>query len=243
MENKVFKTYGELIKYKRNYLNFSRQEMADYFSISLQTYIDYENDVNEIKFSYIGMLCKKLKIDLVSFLNKKDEMNNDYCERYEFDVDKFTLYLRFARDEKNLSQLQVAKDLNMSNIRVSRIENGTFLPTIDEFKKIGAYLNLDLNYLYFGFNYLEIEKLVKEKKNEEKYHFYTDNKFLVLLTIILSLLIILVIIIPFFLYSSSDIEPPDGGKDGGIDVPPICEVHSLDLNFNDLVTFKENKNF
>lgn len=48
MENKVFNTYGELIKYKRNYLNFSRQEMADYFSISLQTYINYENDVNEI---------------------------------------------------------------------------------------------------------------------------------------------------------------------------------------------------
>lgn len=44
MENKVFLTHGELIKWKREQLNFSIDEMANYLNISKEVYKDYEEN-------------------------------------------------------------------------------------------------------------------------------------------------------------------------------------------------------
>lgn len=240
MEKLVFNTYGELIKYKREYLCFSKSDFAMKLHLSLNELEDIENDDEEIPFDIIGLLCKKLKIDLDSFLEKKNNMNNDLCEKYKFNVDKFTLFLRMMRNEKDITQLKVSKELKISNIRLSRIENGTLLPTIQEFFAFCSFYNVNKNYLYFGLNQNEIEMIEKAKESNENEPFYKNNKFLVLVTIIISFAIIFSILIPFFLKHNSQIEGGEkgdkgdsgDGKDGS-----ICQRIENSLLSDDLLTF------
>ena len=58
--------------------------------------------------------------------------------------------LKLARKERNLNQLKVAMDLNISREALSHYENGKREPSIDMLNKMSKYFNVSIDYLING---------------------------------------------------------------------------------------------
>ena len=62
----------------------------------------------------------------------------------------FVKGLRAVRKEKNLNQLKVAMDLNISREALSQYENGKREPSICMLNKLSKYFNVSIDYLING---------------------------------------------------------------------------------------------
>lgn len=58
--------------------------------------------------------------------------------------------LKTARKERNLNQLKVAMDLNISREALSHYENGKREPSIDMLNKMSKYFNVSIDFLING---------------------------------------------------------------------------------------------
>lgn len=58
--------------------------------------------------------------------------------------------LRMIRKEKNLNQLKVAMDLNISREALSYYENGKREPSLEMLRKLSEYFNVSIDYLING---------------------------------------------------------------------------------------------
>ena len=58
--------------------------------------------------------------------------------------------LQIVRKEKNLNQLKVAMDLNISREALSHYENGKREPSLDMLNKMSEYFNVSIDYLING---------------------------------------------------------------------------------------------
>ena len=58
--------------------------------------------------------------------------------------------LKQIRKERNLNQLKVAMDLNISREALSHYENGKREPSIDMLNKLSNYFNVSIDYLING---------------------------------------------------------------------------------------------
>ena len=56
--------------------------------------------------------------------------------------------LKQSRKERNLNQLKVAMDLNISREALSHYENGKREPSIDILNKLSEYFNVSIDYLF-----------------------------------------------------------------------------------------------
>ncbi len=58
--------------------------------------------------------------------------------------------LKQIRKERNLNQLKVAMDLNISREALSHYENGKREPSLDMLNKMSKYFNVSVDYLING---------------------------------------------------------------------------------------------
>ena len=58
--------------------------------------------------------------------------------------------LKMIRKEKNLNQLKVAMDLNISREALSHYENGKRNPDIDMLRRLSEYFNVSIDFLVNG---------------------------------------------------------------------------------------------
>ena len=58
--------------------------------------------------------------------------------------------LKIIRKERNLNQLKVAMDLNISREALSYYENGKREPSLDMLKKLSKYFNVSIDFLITG---------------------------------------------------------------------------------------------
>ena len=58
--------------------------------------------------------------------------------------------LEAIRKERNLNQLKVAIDLNISREALSHYENGKREPSLDMLNKLSKYFNVSIDYLING---------------------------------------------------------------------------------------------
>lgn len=58
--------------------------------------------------------------------------------------------LKQIRKQKNLNQLKVALDLNISREALSYYENGKREPSLDMLNKLSKYFNVSIDYLING---------------------------------------------------------------------------------------------
>ncbi|MBQ8807920.1 MAG: helix-turn-helix transcriptional regulator [Clostridia bacterium] len=58
--------------------------------------------------------------------------------------------LQKIRQERNLNQLKVAMDLNISREALSHYENGKREPSLDMLNKLSRYFNVSIDYLING---------------------------------------------------------------------------------------------
>ncbi|RYM06179.1 XRE family transcriptional regulator [Sporolactobacillus sp. THM7-7] len=55
--------------------------------------------------------------------------------------------IRFLREERHLSQLEMAKELNISNVQLSRYESGARKPDPETIVRIADFLGVSADYL------------------------------------------------------------------------------------------------
>lgn len=55
--------------------------------------------------------------------------------------------IKDARSIKNLTQIKVSKDINISRNYLSDVENGRYMPSVETLFDLAKYLNIDLNLL------------------------------------------------------------------------------------------------
>ena len=60
------------------------------------------------------------------------------------------IYLKTIRKQKNLNQLKVALDLNISREALSHYENGKREPSLAMLRKMSEYYNVSIDYLITG---------------------------------------------------------------------------------------------
>ncbi len=60
------------------------------------------------------------------------------------------IYLKTIRKQKNLNQLKVAMDLNISREALSHYENGKREPSLAMLQKMSEYFNVSIDYLITG---------------------------------------------------------------------------------------------
>ena len=58
--------------------------------------------------------------------------------------------LKMIRKQKNLNQLKVAIDLNISREALSHYENGKRSPDVQMLRKLSEYFNVSIDYLVNG---------------------------------------------------------------------------------------------
>ena len=63
--------------------------------------------------------------------------------------------LKIIRKQKNLNQLKVAMDLNISRETLSHYENGKRSPDIEMLKKLSDYFNVSIDFLIRGTEFLK----------------------------------------------------------------------------------------
>ena len=60
---------------------------------------------------------------------------------------EFKNRLRELRIEKNISQIEIAKILNMSKMAISHWEKGNSEPSIDQLKVLARFFDVSIDYL------------------------------------------------------------------------------------------------
>ena len=157
--------FGNYVKSLRKALCMSQSDLGNCLHCSFQAISRYESNTIDIDLSFLGILARSLKVDLTSFINQKNEKNNDDCDHYIFDSEKFASTLIYLRNEKHLSQKEMAKIVNISNNKISKWENNSSLPTIAEFKKLKFFFDLSYEDLYFAkFNLVQFDNHKQYKK-------------------------------------------------------------------------------
>ncbi len=63
--------------------------------------------------------------------------------------------LRMIRKEKNLNQLKVALDLNISREALSHYENGKREPSLSMLNKMSQYFNVSIDFLINGKEFIK----------------------------------------------------------------------------------------
>lgn len=70
--------------------------------------------------------------------------------------------IKKVRNEKKITQEQIAGDLSLSTFYISKIENGKCTPTLETLALISNYLEMDLSYLITGTSKLEDEYYINQ---------------------------------------------------------------------------------
>ena len=63
--------------------------------------------------------------------------------------------LKLIRKQKNLNQLKVALDLNISREALSHYENGKRSPDIEMLKRLSEYFNISIDFLINGKEFIK----------------------------------------------------------------------------------------
>ncbi len=160
--------FGEYIKERRNELNLSQQDLAKVLSCSYQAISKYENNNVNIDISMIYKLCKVLNVDLLSFFKKENSKNNELCDHLVFDNEKFSTRLTFLREKRMITQKELAKNINISSSRLSKIEKGVANIKVEEFLNLASFFNISIESFYFSIEQKELDELILSYKQKDE---------------------------------------------------------------------------
>ena len=141
---------GTFLLNLRNKKGISQIDIANELGYSSQLVSQWEKDKGIPDLSVIGKYASILGIDLEGFIKCKESKRNSNSDNYSFNTKSFSNYLKSLRKQKNITQEQLAKKLNIPTKAVIRYEQGVSLPSIDTFVKLCKYYHLSFDNLYFS---------------------------------------------------------------------------------------------
>lgn len=165
--------YGKYLVKLRESRGLKQSDVASSLGFTKQHISKYETNKNRINYSIISTLAKYYNVDLTSFMEMKDEKNNNICDIKEFNSLNNEYTFQYLRRRSGLAQKEVAKRLNISQARLSKIECGQSYPYLEEFKKFHKLYNISYERMYFNLTKKEeiflnsniIEKPINVRKN------------------------------------------------------------------------------
>lgn len=138
--------FGEFFKSRREELHLSQAFIADSLGYNKQIVYNWEKGKSFPNMNSWDEIMNLLKIDLNGLLNC--EITNNGINK-KFDEDKFINSLKDLRIKNKLTQIDLAKKLNINNKTVSSWENGTSLPSVDNFIELSKLFELSYEEFYF----------------------------------------------------------------------------------------------
>ena len=114
--------YKNRLKEIREINNFSQNEVASYIKMSRGSYGPYENENDIFTVKHLDTLCNYFNVSLdylFEFTN-----NRNYEDSKSIDLDKSLVRLKEFRKENKLTQISLAKMLNVANGTIANYECG-----------------------------------------------------------------------------------------------------------------------
>lgn len=123
-------TSGQYLKYHRTFRGLSTKELAEKVGIVPATLVLYESDKHPIKYCVAVKLAEVLQID-----------RNRLLDRYTSFVDyPCSSLLKRIRKELSKSQVEMAKEIQISQSAYSGWERGSRIPRRKDYEKIMSAL-------------------------------------------------------------------------------------------------------
>ncbi|MDD4831524.1 MAG: helix-turn-helix transcriptional regulator [Bacilli bacterium] len=131
----------------REEYDLSQKDVANILDVSQQTYSRYETEEKIIPIKHLNKFCNHFKVSLdyvIGFTNtrnykdSKDKINKNIVGKR----------LKEFRTNKNLTQQELAKELNTSHSTISAYENGKTLLLLAFAYGIATKYKVSLDWLY-----------------------------------------------------------------------------------------------
>ena len=133
------------LKYCREELEMTQQELGFIFGVSKNTVSGWENAHDTMPFNKLIKFCNlyNFSLDFVVGFTRK----NTKYDKISYDKEKIGLKLKLIRNEMNLSQQQLAEDCNISQTTYSSYETGHYLINTITLYTICKKYNISMDYL------------------------------------------------------------------------------------------------
>ncbi len=138
--------YGKQLEILREREGLSKTNMAKYLNIDISLYVKYEKEKQTIPIKHLNVICNYFNVSfdyIFGFTNKK--MYNNYLT--DIDLIKSGIKLKEIRKEKMLTQIQLAKQLNIAKSMIGAYEHGDFLISTHALYAICKKYNISADYL------------------------------------------------------------------------------------------------
>ena len=145
----------------RNKKGLSQSDVANKLGYTPQLVSLWEKDRAIPDLSIISKYASLLGIDLEGFINCKEQKKNDNCVNRSFDIKKFSTNLRYLRKKNNLFQSDLATKLGVNVKTIVYWENGSSIPSIDNFLTLCEVFKTSFDELYFVY---KEESVIQDKK-------------------------------------------------------------------------------
>lgn len=148
---------GKLLKKLREELNMTQKELADRVQVTPKAISFYELNQREPSNELLVEFSKIFNVSTDYLLGNHINNLNILSKR-----------IKYLREEKGLSQKELANYLNISNSTLSQYESGVRVPS-DEIKiKLAKYFNVTTDYL-LGNSNVKNTSLKKDDNLEEEF--------------------------------------------------------------------------
>ena len=137
---------GERIKYLREELELTQDQMAKEIGCKRSAYSLWELNKNTIPLNYLNLIANKFHINIDFLVGLSEDKNIDFNSN---DIDKVNLgkRIKLARKSVNYTQEKLALKLNTTHSVISAYESGkTNIPTLFIIE-IAKFTNKSLNWL------------------------------------------------------------------------------------------------
>jgi len=174
MNKKEFSQYFSYLR-KENHLTL--KDMSDILFVSPQTINKYEKGLSYPDLAVVFKIAKIFNVDLDSFMNLKNECNNNLCNENEFNIEKFAANFTFLRKINNLTLTDLSKKIGVQYQTISNWEKAKSVPNIEQLIMCSKIFKVSCSSLYFA--------LSESKKTKNKNFWKSKKVFFVCLLVLL----------------------------------------------------------
>ncbi|HEM9532901.1 TPA: helix-turn-helix transcriptional regulator [Streptococcus agalactiae] len=143
---KKLTNFPQKLREERKKRGFTQQEVADKIGINRGSYSNWENGKREPTLDNIIKLANILDVTVDYLLGRSDNFSNTIVLSKN-NMKSFSKRLKELRLEKNQTQRQLADELGVNRVNVTRWEKGNTEPSFSKLIELSKLLNTTPNYL------------------------------------------------------------------------------------------------
>lgn len=143
---KKLTNFPQKLREERKKRGYTQEEMAKLLAIGQSAYAKWENGRTEPTLDNIIKLANILDVTVDYLLGRSDNFSNTIVLSKN-NMKSFSKRLKELRLEKNQTQQEVADELGVNRVNVTRWEKGNTEPSFSKLIELSKLLNTTPNYL------------------------------------------------------------------------------------------------